>query len=127
MYKSGDIIKTKGQQVLGFTYIYHYGVVLVENDDVYVLHNGREKGAVKETIDVFLENREIHSIKSSNLNKLSNRDIILRFEHCKSSWDVLNFNCEHFVDCMTNSNRNSEQLLKYIIFTTIIILLIKKK
>ena len=127
MYKSGEIIKTIGHQFLGVTYIYHYGIILVEGDEVYVLHNGRERGAVKEPIEKFLKNREIDSILPSNLEKLSNKDILLRFEHCKSNWDVLNFNCEHFVDCMTNRNKNSQQLLKFIVFSTIVILLIKSK
>jgi len=107
--------------------MFHYGVILVEDDEVYVLHNARERGAVKETLDKFLKDREIYEILPSNLEQLSNKDILLRFEHCKSRWDVLNFNCEHFVDCMTNRNRNSEQLLKFIVFSTIIILLIKSK
>tara|TARA_R100000951_G_scaffold106917_1_gene101830 strand:- start:741 stop:1130 length:390 start_codon:yes stop_codon:yes gene_type:complete len=127
LYKSGEIIKTIGHQFLGLTYIYHYGIILVEGDQVYVLHNGRERGAIKDPIEEFLKDREIHSISHSNLEILSNKEILLRFEHCKSNWDVLNFNCEHFIDCMTNRNRNSEQLLKFIVFSTIVILLIKVK
>ena len=127
MYKSGEIIKTIGHQFLGVTYVYHYGVILVEGDYIYVLHNSRERGVVKDDIEFFLKNREIADVIPSNLENISNKDILLRFEHCKSNWDVLNFNCEHFIDCMTNRNRNSEQLLKFIVFSTIIILLIKVK
>ena len=127
MYKSGEIIKTIAHQIFGRPYMFHYGVILVEDDEVYVLHNGRERGVVKETLDKFLKNREVYEIESSNLERFSNKEILLRFEHCKSNWDVLNFNCEHFVDCMTNRNRNSEQLLKFIVFSTLVVLIIKMR
>jgi len=126
LYKSGEIIKSVGVDFIGIPLVFHYGIVLVEDNETYVLHNGRERGVEKEPMHVFLKEREVYKMLPSSLEALSNKDIMLRFNHCKSRWDVLNFNCEHFIDCMTNRNRNSEQLLKIIVVSTIFILLIRK-
>ena len=127
-YKSGQIIKTIAYEVplIDEPFMYHFGVILVENDgSVFVLHNSIDKGTIKETLEVFLQSREIEEILPSSLENMSNEQIMIRFEQCDGDFDYINYNCEHFVDCMEGSTHKSEQAVLYVLILVTLYLALK--
>ena len=49
-YKSGQIIKTEAYTLAGMPIMYHFGLIFVDNNQVYVLHNDRDNGTIQEKI-----------------------------------------------------------------------------
>lgn len=116
MYRSGQIIKASVNLLPG---VYHYGIIINENKDVYVLHNTPFRSAVKDTLSDFLKSRKLTSLLDSDLIYCTNDGIEDRFKaQCSKSYDLFNYNCEHFIDCMLDREEKSEQLL---FFTAVIV------
>jgi hypothetical protein len=109
MYATGQIIKAS---VNDLPLIYHYGIVLIDGEQIYVLHNSPDNVHMIDTLDNYLESREIIEIRNTHLNNLPINYILNRFnEDCKQTYHVINYNCEHFIDCMLNEQHQSEQLV----------------
>ena len=119
-YLTGDIIHaTAAPPSLGI--LGHQGIVLVENDEIYIYHNTPINGsAIKDTLEQFLvAKREILSFERTNL---SENDITTRFEevkHKKFNW--FSWNCDHFINYMLSGEQKSPQIKK-ILLTTIAII-----
>ena len=130
MIKSGQIIKTEAYTFVGIPFIYHYGLIIIENNKVFIIHNDRKKGTIKQTFDRFIYNegdiRKVSNISSSKLENLSNIELNLRLNNCNGSFNWLNYNCEHFIDCVSQKKKISEQVLFCGLITTALILIIKK-
>ena len=126
-YKSGQIVKTIAYQYVGTPVMYHFGVILVDDQtgEVFVLHNSLDKGTIQETLEVFLQEREIAEVLPSSLENLTNEQIIQRFENCDGDFDYLAFNCEHFIDCMEGTTPKSEQLVVYALIGIAILIILK--
>lgn len=80
--------------------------------------------------ETFFNSRQLVQVNGSWLNNLSETEIFLRFEACKGEFNLLYYNCEHFIDAMLNENKRSEQLNRVIyvgIFLSIIYLIFKLK
>ena len=117
-YKSGQIVKTIAYQVIDVPIMYHFGVIYVDEitNEVFVLHNsGDDESTIKEPFDEFILDRELVELQPSNLENLSNEELLIRFENCKGEFDFLDYNCEHFIDCMMGESRRSEQVVLYIL------------
>lgn len=107
---SGQLIKTK----TNIPFISHYGIVIVIGSHVKVLHNTPGRGSVIDDIDYFLEERILVSVEDTDLVGKTNQSIINRFHNvCKRDYRLFSYNCEHFIDCMLNQNKRSEQLFKF--------------
>lgn len=116
---SGDVIKTQGSAV--FPLVLHHGVVLQDGSNTFVMHNTPDKGgAVIEPLPSFLETRRIVSITPSHLNNLSNTELINRFKTSAGRFDLISYNCEHFVERMLGRKIQSTQL----VFWAVVILVI---
>ncbi len=131
MLKSGQIIKTVAYTFVGIPFIYHYGLILNDNDKLYVIHNDRIRGTIKEPYNEFITNkgdrRKIAEIKSSKLQNLSNDELLLRFNSCKGNFSWFNYNCEHFVQCVSRRKQKSEQLIIASILAISVVLILKLK
>ena len=113
MYKSGQLIKAK---VNKFPLIDHYGIILVDRGENYVMHNSPFVSSVIETLDKFLSTRTKIEVKDTDLILDSNESIIDRFEmECKKQYRLFNYNCEHFIDCMLDQPQKSEQIQTWIL------------
>ena len=127
MYKSGQIIKTIGIQIANVPLVYHFGVILIDSSgEVFVLHNDLYEGTIKEAIESFLVEREIVEVQSNALENLTNSELLIRFNNCQGKFNVLDYNCEHFIDCMLGHKQRSEQVIIYILVGIALWLLYKK-
>lgn len=101
-------------KVKSIPFVKHVGVVLIENGNTYILHNTPTRGTVKDSYQDFFMSRNKPMYYSSNLVKLSNSEIIHRFNNvCQGSFRLLSYNCEHFVRCMLGTESQSPQLQKF--------------
>lgn len=92
---TGDILVTQ----TGIPFIQHFGVVVVEGSTTCVYHCTPEKNVTLDTLTDFLKNRQLVTIRKTNAN--SHR-IYRNLRDLKSKrYDVVSFNCIHFVDCLT--------------------------
>ena len=108
MYRSGQVIKAN---VNSMPLVDHYGIILVEGNETYVIHNTPFRNAVIDRIDDFLDSRTLVSLQNTYLEYNSNDSIINRFEkQCKRSYGLFEYNCEHFIGCMLNQSETSPQL-----------------
>tara|TARA_R110000737_G_scaffold182506_1_gene205977 strand:- start:5 stop:388 length:384 start_codon:yes stop_codon:yes gene_type:complete len=127
MYKSGQIVKTIAYQVLDVPVMYHFGVIWVDEvtDEVFVLHNSGEGFTLKESFDEFILDREFVELQESKLEYLTNEELLKRFEKCEGKFDALDYNCEHFVDCMLGHKKKSEQLRIYVLAAIALFIIFK--
>lgn len=117
MYKSGQIIKTIAYQILDVPVMYHFGVIYVDEltNEVFVLHNSGEGFTLKESFDEFILDRELVELQESKLEYLTNKKLLDRFDKCKGKFNAIDYNCEHFIDCMLGHKQKSEQLILYLL------------
>lgn len=122
MYRSGQVLKAS---VNNRPFIYHYGIVVVDaNNKAKVLHNTPENSSITEELDDWILTRKIVSVNDTNLVNLCNEVIINRFNTvCKGQYNLINYNCEHFIDCMLSKKHQSEQLRKWVVGIAVAILL----
>jgi len=127
MYKSGQIVKTIAYQILDVPVMYHFGVFWVDEvtDEVFVLHNTGEGFTIKESFDEFILDRELVDVQSSNLENLTNEEILIRFDKCEGKFDALDYNCEHFIDCMLGHKKKSEQVRIYVLAAIALFIIFK--
>mgnify|MGYP003626802801 CR=1 FL=1 len=127
MYKSGQIVKTIAYQVLDVPVMYHFGVIWVDEvtDEVFVLHNSGEGFTLKESFDEFILDREFVELQESKLEYLTNEELLKRFEKCEGKFDALDYNCEHFVDCMLGDKKKSEQIRIYVLAAIALFIIFK--
>jgi hypothetical protein len=109
-YKSGQVIK--GSPKI-FPIIDHFGILIVENGNVFVLHNTPFKGSITESLKEWEKSRFKIKIKDSKLIGKSNSDIKKQFLKCKKDYNLFSYNCEHFIDCMEGKKQRSEQILLF--------------
>ena len=83
----------------------------------------------KKKFDDFIYNegrsRTIDNIQSSKLEELSNEELLSRFDQCSGKFDWMNYNCEHFIDCMSRDKQKSEQLVIYALIGIALFLILK--
>ena len=107
--QSGQILKSKAYGVGGVTFVYHFAVVIVSNNRVYIMHNTREQGVITESYTDYISDREVVDIIDSDLMNYDNNTLKTRFLGCKGDFDWNDYNCEHFIDCMLGERQVSEQ------------------
>jgi hypothetical protein len=121
--KTGDIIYAR---VIKFPIIAHIGIVIVENDSVVVYHN-TPKGfnsiggsILINTFDDWIKTRTILSITPSDITADSIKQ--LTNENLKRKFDLIRFNCEHYVYLLKDGKPKSPQLWRWLIATAAILL-----
>lgn len=124
MFKSGQLIKAK---VDSLPFIIHYGITIVENNKVYILHNTPFYNTIIDPFDNWIKTRKIISIQNTKLTDISNKNIIEKFKKiCFKKYNLLNYNCEHFIDCMLDNKNKSEQINNWFLSGIIILICLKK-
>jgi len=110
--KTGDIIKVKSNLL---PIIYHYGIVLKNDNQFLVFHNDpfsfNKSGGniVSECFDNWVKGKEIKEIYSTGVNE---QEIINTInKNHKKQYHFLNNNCEHFVLSVKNKNNYSPQVI----------------
>jgi len=120
---SGQEIKRKATK----PFLKHFGIVLKNDKEIYVLHNSRRGGGtIIQAYDEWLEGKELLQIKDTSLVGKSNQYILNQFNTCYSTYNLFTNNCEHFTDCMTGRTRRSEQLIKFSLLALTSIVIYKK-
>ncbi len=109
--KSGLLIKT---DALNLPLINHYAITLFIDNKLYVLENTPIHNSRIILFSEFIKGRTIEYVKPTFLCNKSNKYIIDKFYSCKKPYDLLNYNCEHFIDCMLSNNHNSEQVVNFV-------------
>jgi len=127
MYRSGQILKTIAYSIGNTPIVYHFGVIWVDDEtgEIFVLHNDFENGTIMDSLEQFLEEREIEEVQDSYLEQLTNNQLLERFESCQGDFDLLDYNCEHFIDCMMGDLKKSEQIVIYLLGAVLIYLILK--
>lgn len=113
VFKTGEVIRARVKNSI----IVHYGIIVVENGVVYVLHNPMKGPISKDTLDIFFKNRVLqkHYVKQTNLD---NTQLLGKFNAVKNKeFNIATFNCEDFVNYMIG--RNEFGYAKIFLFTSI--------
>lgn len=112
--------------VTSFPILKHYGVIYIENNELFILHNSptliNEFGGniLKEKLNDFLIDRKIIGIEKHNIhfNILKENYETLKLK----KFNLLEFNCETFVNIITNSKTSKNVLFKTVTVITILLL-----
>jgi hypothetical protein len=130
--QTGDLIKTKADIL---PIIYHYGIIIREENEIYIIHNHPDKinskggNTIKEPLDKWIKGRDIVSVEHTNLKVDDITELVETLKNYK--YDFINFNCEHLVNFAKNKDYVSPQVLRWtsiaIIGITVYFLLKNKK
>jgi hypothetical protein len=106
--KIGDrLIRTKG----GILSKHHAIYAGYWNNQHLVAENQAGYGVRYITLDQFLTEGNLERIEHNNFNDYSQAEIINKINSkIHSSYDLLNFNCEHFVNEILNGVREGKQV-----------------
>ena len=91
----------------------HVGVCVVIHESMYVLHNSPSKinkfggNVVLEQIDVFMQDRNVLQIIQTNCTSKYLLEKSLPYIY--NRWDAKIFNCENFINDVTNLDINPTQ------------------
>lgn len=113
-WKTGDIITVRAAPPTSGI-LFHQGIILVENDKVYVVHNTPMQtnkyggNIVKETLEEFTTGakREFKKVERSTITKERLYDVIK--ETKTEDFNYLHFNCEQFVHYTKTGEIKSHQ------------------
>lgn len=116
--QTGDIITTTARRV---PFASHKGIVVRINQETYVLHNDSYRGVNVDLINDFLSGRTVKYVEPSILNHLTYAELLHRFNaNHHRSYDVLNYNCDHFICSMIGKKEESPQLQNVVVGISII-------
>ena len=118
-YSQGLILKSRVEEI---PLRVHFGVVIIENGEVMVMHNTVDKGVIIESFEEYSEDRVVEETFESKLMSYSKDELYRDFDRCKGEFDTLNYNCEHFIDCMLGHPHKSEQLYRVGLITAALLL-----
>lgn len=112
--QTGDLIKLKAESI---PIIFHYGIVEVSENGIFVYHNDpfkkNKKGGniIRESIEKFINKRDIVSIEKTNLKTKDLHELYKTLE--KYQYDFVNFNCEHFINFARKRTYISKQVFQW--------------
>ncbi len=111
--KTGDLIKITAPIN---PFIFHYGIVEKNSEGLFIIHthpdkiNSKGGNTVKEPFEKLMKGRDVISVEKTNLKT---EDIEKLYQELKKyKYDIVNFNCEHFVNFAKNKNYVSPQILR---------------
>ncbi len=123
--KTGDLVKVKSEKT---AFIYHYGIVIRENNDFYIYHNDPDRknkvggNIIKDNFLEWVKGREIVEVTSMNIDNTNIEEIVDQLKHYK--YDLIYFNCEHFVNLVRKTKNQSPQIMKWTLGIVIITILV---
>jgi hypothetical protein len=112
--ETGDLIKLK---VDVLPILYHYAIVEKQDDKLYIYHlqtdkiNSNGGNLICEPLDTYIKGKDIISVTKSNLGS---KDLTQMYEALKGyKYDFINFNCEHYVNFVTDKKLVSNQVFRW--------------
>ncbi len=112
--ETGDLIKLK-VEILPL--LYHYGIVEKQGDELFIYHMQTDKinqnggNLICEPLDKYIKGKDIISVTKTSLNS---KDLSKMYESLKSyKYDFINFNCEHYVNFVSDKKFVSNQVFKW--------------
>ena len=112
--ETGDLIKLK---VDILPILYHYAIVEKQGDRLYIYHLQTDKinstggNLICEPLDKYIKGKDIISVTKSNLGS---KDLSKMYEALKGyKYDFINFNCEHYVNFVTDKKLVSNQVFRW--------------
>ena len=116
--KTGDIIQVKSDFL---PIIFHYGIVVCENNEKYILHNDPDKfnkhggSIVKELLTDWIKGKDIVEVHKTNVSKEQIEKVAQDFK--QMPYHLIHFNCEHFISKIVNKEiKLSPQIINWSIF-----------
>jgi hypothetical protein len=111
--KTGDLIKITAKSN---PFIFHYGIVEKNSEGVFIIHthpdkvNSKGGNTVREPLERLMKGRHIISVEKTNLKTEDIEKLYQELE--KYKYDIINFNCEHFVNFAKDKSYVSPQILR---------------
>lgn len=112
--ETGDLIKLK-VEILPL--LYHYGIVEKQGDELFIYHMQTDKinqnggNLICEPLEKYIKGKDIISVTKTSLNS---KDLSKMYESLKSyKYDFINFNCEHYVNFVSDKKFVSNQVFKW--------------
>ena len=97
--------------------LYHYAIVEKQGDRLYIYHlqtdkiNSNGGNLICEPLDTYIKGKDIISVTKSNLGS---KDLTQMYEALKGyKYDFINFNCEHYVNFVTDKKLVSNQVFRW--------------
>jgi len=112
--KTGDVVKIKSEIL---PIIYHYGIIDITPEGIFILHNHPDKlnskggNIVREPFQKWIKRKDIVSVESTKLNTQEIGELEKALKEYK--YDFINFNCEHFVNFAKNKSYASPQVIRW--------------
>lgn len=120
-YEVGDIIFIRSDIMQS---LQHVGIVFVMDGKYYISHNTPYEinvfgGSVSyKPLDQWLQGREVLAIVNTNIS--SEQIIKATYEMRFRKYDLLKFNCEHYISIIENGKGISSQVNRWILVVVII-------
>jgi len=123
LYKTGDILKTNCHNI---PMCFHLAICVSEDDNIYVWHCTPSKtnqfggNIICEELSEFTKDREVREVYHY---ADANKDEIVTYANKNKDikWDAIEYNCETFINHITNSKQKPTQLTKAIVLTTFVV------
>lgn len=122
MYKTGDILKTNCHNI---PMCYHLAICVKDVDDVYVWHCTPSKenkfggNIVCQKLTEFLSDREVQEVYKSSVDAVNISDYAHNNKNVK--WDAVQYNCETFINKVTNNGAETTQLARILVVSSLIV------
>ena len=95
-------------------YILHFGILVFDLGTWRIMHNNEDKNVHLEDLEQLLKRAEFVTIQPSPLTGKDTSFLLKRFELFKNmQYDVVEYNCETFVNQFTNQKPISPQAIVY--------------
>jgi hypothetical protein len=110
-FNTGDILVSVLDEM---PYFYHASVVLVDDDKTYVcdnspLHVNVSGGSIcTKPLDKWIQNREVITIQPSSITQPQIETALIKLK--KQKYNLLHFNCEHFISYIKYGYTKSPQV-----------------
>jgi hypothetical protein len=112
--QTGDLVKVKSEIL---PIIYHYGIIDITPEGIFILHNHPDKfnskggNIVREPFEKWIKRKDIVSVESTTLNTQQIDELEKALKDYK--YDFINFNCEHFVNFAKYKSYASPQVIRW--------------
>lgn len=127
--ETGDLVCTKAFVPM----IRHYGIVCKESEILYVYHNDPDQSnhaggnIIRENFADWIAEREIVNVTKTGIDITNIEQVVSKLKTRR--YDLLHFNCEHFVTAVKNKRPASTQIIDFasVLATVFLVYLIVRK
>lgn len=121
-FKNGSILEVSPND---YPLIIHYGILVNYGGEWWVLHNNQHNGVHREKLKTVLERSKILRVVDSPFTGKTTDFLLERFKKFEGrNYDLVQYNCETFVNEFLSGKRFSNQTIIYTGITLVIVILI---